>query len=254
MVCVTSRACSTTVTRYCPLWAYHSLTVLFLRTHDGSPILEVLWPHSRFTSEFLRNPKPVASFALYFRVPTELEASELPKGLVLGSLFGRCGILQSTPLRGPTSSSAHFQPGIGSDTICHIPAGSTTFQARSTTVARYCPFWAYLLLGSLSGRCGMLQSTPLRGPTSSSAHFQPGIGSDTICHIPAGSTTFRVHSTTVTRYCPLWAYHSLTILFLGTHEQLPSGSPILRVLWLPSRLTSEFLRKPKPVSSQKASC
>ncbi|KAM1340538.1 hypothetical protein ACFX2H_038912 [Malus domestica] len=48
--------------------------------------------------------------------------------------------------------------------------------------------------------------------------------------------------------------HALTVLFLGTHEQLPSGSPILGVLWPPSRLTSEFLRNPKPVSSQKASC
>ncbi|CAN6687823.1 unnamed protein product [Malus baccata var. baccata] len=48
--------------------------------------------------------------------------------------------------------------------------------------------------------------------------------------------------------------HALTVLFLGTHEQLPSGSPILGVLWFPSRLTSEFLRNPKPVSSQKASC
>ncbi|CAN6580651.1 unnamed protein product [Malus baccata var. baccata] len=68
------------------------------------------------------------------------------------------------------------------------------------------------------------------------------------------STTSRAYSTTIARYCPLWAYHSLTVLFLGTHEQLPSGSPILGVLWPPSRLTLEFLRNPKPVSSQKASC
>ncbi|KAM2377343.1 hypothetical protein TB2_043438 [Malus domestica] len=43
----------------------HALTVLFLRTHEqlpnGSPILEVLWPHSHLTSEFLWNPKPVSS-------------------------------------------------------------------------------------------------------------------------------------------------------------------------------------------------
>ena len=63
----------------------------------------------------------------------ESEANELPKGLVLGKdgnihirLTGsipprRCGILQSTPLRGPTSSSAHFQPGIGSNTkLTHL--------------------------------------------------------------------------------------------------------------------------------------
>ncbi|CAL2276236.1 unnamed protein product [Prunus armeniaca] len=35
----------------------------------------------------------------------------------------------------------------------------------------------------------------------------------------------------VARYCPLWApFSALTVLFLRTHEQLPSGSPILRLL------------------------
>ncbi|CAL2270025.1 unnamed protein product [Prunus armeniaca] len=35
----------------------------------------------------------------------------------------------------------------------------------------------------------------------------------------------------VARYCLLWALLSaLTVLFLGTHEQLPSGSPILGLL------------------------
>ncbi|RXI03280.1 hypothetical protein DVH24_003932 [Malus domestica] len=43
--------------------------------------------------------------------------------------------------------------------------------------------------------------------------------------------------------------YALTVLFLGTHEQLPNGSPILGVLWPPSRLTSKFLWNPKPVSS-----
>ncbi|KAM0998632.1 hypothetical protein ACFX14_005583 [Malus domestica] len=47
--------------------------------------------------------------------------------------------------------------------------------------------------------------------------------------------------------------HALTVLFLGTHEQLPSGSPILGMLWPPTRLTSEFLRNPKPMSFQNAS-
>ncbi|CAN6567634.1 unnamed protein product [Malus baccata var. baccata] len=56
----TSRAHSTTVARYCPLWAYHSLTWV---THPGSAL---------------------TSFSLNFEVPTEPEASELPKGLVLG--------------------------------------------------------------------------------------------------------------------------------------------------------------------------
>ncbi|RXH95926.1 hypothetical protein DVH24_008426 [Malus domestica] len=48
--------------------------------------------------------------------------------------------------------------------------------------------------------------------------------------------------------------HALTVLFLGTHEQLPSGSPIMGVLSRATRLTSEFQWYPKPVSSQKASC
>ncbi|KAI5349205.1 hypothetical protein L3X38_002092 [Prunus dulcis] len=47
----------------------------------------------------------------------------------------------------------------------------------------------------------------------------------------------------VARYCPLWAPLSArTVLFLGAHEQLPSGSPILGLLQPPTRLTSEFLR------------
>ncbi|RXH94360.1 hypothetical protein DVH24_024044 [Malus domestica] len=72
--------------------------------------------------------------------------------------------------------------------------------------------------------------------------------------INSESTTSRARSTTIARYCPLWAYHSLMVLFLGTHEQLPSGLPILGVLWSPSRLTLEFLRNPKSVSFQKISC
>ncbi|KAI5350185.1 hypothetical protein L3X38_003076 [Prunus dulcis] len=35
---------------------------------------------------------------------------------------------------------------------------------------------------------------------------------------------------------------ALTVLFLGAHNQLPNGSPILGLLWPPTRLTSEFLR------------
>ncbi|CAL8990812.1 unnamed protein product, partial [Prunus brigantina] len=35
----------------------------------------------------------------------------------------------------------------------------------------------------------------------------------------------------VSRYCPLWApLSTLTVLFRGTHDQLPSGSPILGLL------------------------
>ncbi|CAL8999183.1 unnamed protein product, partial [Prunus brigantina] len=49
-------------------------------------------------------------------------------------------------------------------------------------------------------------------------------GSDTkLSHPGTGSA--------VARYCPLWApLSALTVLFLGAHEQLPSGSPILELL------------------------
>ena len=72
----------------------------------------------------------LASFWLNFGVPMEPEASELPKGLVLGrdgnihlriTPPGRCGMSQSTPLKGPTSSSAHMRPGLGSDTKLTYP-------------------------------------------------------------------------------------------------------------------------------------
>ncbi|CAN6677279.1 unnamed protein product [Malus baccata var. baccata] len=133
----------------------HAFTVLFLGTHEQlprrSPILGLLWPPSRLTSEFLRNSKP-----------------------------------------GPTSSSAHFHLGIGSDTICHISV------------------WVHHILGPFHHRSTILSA----------------LGLD----------------------------HTLTVLFLGTHEQLPRRSPILGLLWPPSHLTSEFLRNRKPVSSQKASC
>ncbi|KAM7461777.1 hypothetical protein LguiA_029898 [Lonicera macranthoides] len=39
---------------------------------------------------------------------------------------------------------------------------------------------------------------------------------------------------------------TLTALFLGAHDQLPRGSPILGLLWSTTRLTSEFLWDPKP--------
>ncbi|KAM7478139.1 hypothetical protein LguiA_026352 [Lonicera macranthoides] len=50
-----------------------------------------------------------------------------------------------------------------------------------------------------------------------------------------------------------WAALSLTALFLGAHDQLPKGSPILGLLWPTTRLTSKFSWDPKPVSPQKAS-
>ena len=57
------------------------------------------------------------------------------------------------------------------------------------------------------------------------------VGSYNNCHnLAQGGSLLGPDSTTVARYCPLWAYHFLTVLFLGTHEQLPSGSPIMGLL------------------------
>ncbi|CAL8994018.1 unnamed protein product [Prunus brigantina] len=76
------------------------------------------------------------------------------------------------------------------------------------------------------GRCGMLQSTPLRGPMSSLAHSHHTTewGFDTKLSHPGISFA-------VARYYPLWVpLSTLTVLFPGTHEQLPNGSPILELL------------------------
>ncbi|RXH97765.1 hypothetical protein DVH24_010090 [Malus domestica] len=69
---VTSQARSTIVARYCPFWAYYSLTVF-------------IFGNSQATSQWVTDlESALASFSLNFGVPTEPEASELPQGLVLG--------------------------------------------------------------------------------------------------------------------------------------------------------------------------
>ncbi|XP_021805769.1 putative disease resistance protein RGA4 [Prunus avium] len=65
---------------------------------------------------------------------------------------------------------------------------------------------------------------------------QRDIGEDwpKISHVPHVSCHSVSHpgiGSAVARYCPLWApLSALTVLFLGAHEQLPSGSPILGLL------------------------
>ncbi|CAN6685774.1 unnamed protein product [Malus baccata var. baccata] len=85
----------------------HALTILSLGTHMRTfqwiTHPGITLARTRLTSEFPWNPK------LAYRIHSP----------------GRCGILQSTPLRGPTSSSAHFRPGIGSDTkLLHPSLGA----------------------------------------------------------------------------------------------------------------------------------
>ncbi|RXH88767.1 hypothetical protein DVH24_000366 [Malus domestica] len=85
------------------------------------------------------------------------------------------------------------------------------------------------------GQCGVLQSTPHRGPTSSSAHIRLGIGSDTkLSHLGPGPTISRAQLRRSTILSALGLDQALTVLFLGTHTR-PFGSS----------LASGFIRTPK---------
>ncbi|KAM2485923.1 hypothetical protein ACFX1W_038058 [Malus domestica] len=141
--------------------------------HNRSTILSALglpFPHgvifgnSRATSQWVTHlESALASFLLNFKVPTEPEASELPKGLVLG----RDGNihLKITPL---------------GDVGCYNP-----HSLRARRPRRYTSGQGLALIPLVTSR--------------------------------PRSTTSRARSTTVARYCPLWTYHSLTVLFLGAH-------------------------------------
>ena len=187
----TSRTCSTTVAQYCPLWA------------PTTPSRFCFWELTRE----LPGGSPIPGIALVryslnFGVPTEPEASELPKGLVLGrdgnihiriTPLGDVGSHNPPPLGARRPRRHTSGQGLALIPNCHIPTrGSTTSRACSTTVAQYCPLWA---------------------------------------------------PTTPSRFC-----------FWELTRELPGGSPILGLLSCATRLTSEFLRNPKPVSSQKALC
>ena len=92
--------------------------------------------------------------------------------------------------------------------MSHPDQGSTTSRTRSTTVARYCPLWApttpsQFCFWELTRE--LPSGSPIIGVLSRATR------------LPSGSP--RARSTTVARYCPLWAYHSLTVLFLGTHTR-----------------------------------
>ncbi|CAN6677751.1 unnamed protein product [Malus baccata var. baccata] len=60
--------------------------------------------------------------------------------------------------------------------------GIALAQTRLTSKFRWNPKWEYTYKAysiHSPGQCGMLQSTPFRGPTSSSTHIRLGIGFDT---------------------------------------------------------------------------
>ena len=95
------------VTRYSPLWSRPSPHgFVYGNSHENFPM--------GHPSQECSRPN-----LLNFGVPMESETSEFPKDLVLyggGHVHirhinplpvGRCGMLQSIPLRGPTSSSTH---------------------------------------------------------------------------------------------------------------------------------------------------
>ncbi|RXH78761.1 hypothetical protein DVH24_002279, partial [Malus domestica] len=86
----------------------HALTVLFLETHKRTSqwvtYHGIALARTRLTSKFRWNPKPEYTYKAY-KILTP----------------GRCGILQSTSLKGPTSSQTHFRPGIGSYTKLSHP-------------------------------------------------------------------------------------------------------------------------------------
>ncbi|RXH88842.1 hypothetical protein DVH24_000441 [Malus domestica] len=153
--------------------------------------------------------------SLNLRVPTEPEASlhdQLPRAIWDVTIH---------PLRGPTSWSAHFRPRIGSDTKLSYPGPDHTLTVLFLGIHTRTSQW--VTHNGIALAQTHLTSEFLRNPKSVNSQ-KASCGS---------LVTSRARSTTVARYCLLWAYHSyhsLTVLFLGTHEQLPSRSPILGVL------------------------
>ncbi|KAM1384610.1 hypothetical protein ACFX2F_036816 [Malus domestica] len=150
-------------------------------------------------------------------------------------------------------SSAHFRPRIGFDTkLSHPDRGPTTSRVyiHCSTILSVLGYRIHS-----SGRCGMSQSTPLRGPIPSSAHFRPRIGFDTkLSHPDRGPTTSRVYIHCSTILSVLGPDHTLTVLFMGTHIRTSQWVTHHGIALARTRLTSKFRWNPKPVSSQKASC
>ncbi|KAM1472316.1 hypothetical protein ACFXTO_043108 [Malus domestica] len=77
------------------------------------------------------------------------------------------------------------------------------------------------------GDVGCYNPPPLGARCPRQHTFGQGLVLIPHCHIPARTGPLPRLDSAIARYCPLWAYHSLTILFLRTHEQLPSGLPIM---------------------------
>ncbi|RXH78190.1 hypothetical protein DVH24_001708 [Malus domestica] len=75
------------------------------------------------------------------------------------------------------------------------------------------------------------------------------------CHIPAWApTTFRTRLRRSTILFALGPDHTLTVLFQGPHTRTSQWVTHDEIVFVRTRLTSEFRWNPKPMSSQKASC
>ena len=98
----TSRARSTSVAQYCPLWAplHYRSTILSALGPDYTLTVLFLGTHTR-TSQWVttHHGSALARYSLNFGVPMEPEASELPKGLTLfGGGYVHIRHRRSTPL------------------------------------------------------------------------------------------------------------------------------------------------------------
>ncbi|RXH75345.1 hypothetical protein DVH24_030066 [Malus domestica] len=148
---------------------------------------------------------------LNFVVPIESEASELPKGLVLGLTY-RIGLIirKDTPLSLSPSSS------LSSQIVCSLhPTSLATFPCLPSL---FCPLATSHPPSLFRSPAIFLLIFPTIFPRSSLSHLDPGFTSS-IARLRRSMILFS-----------LGPDHTFTVLFLGTHEQLPSGSPILGML------------------------
>ncbi|RXH68894.1 hypothetical protein DVH24_031227 [Malus domestica] len=144
------------------LSALGPLTGLFMGTHTKTSQLvthpRIALARTRLTSEFRWNPKPRAR---------KRWAYTYKAGRIHSP--GRCGMLQSTPLRGPMSLSAHFRPKIGSDTKLSHPDPDPHHILGSTPPNSHKNF----LVGHLSWNCSHTKSLNFGIPMKPEASESP---------------------------------------------------------------------------------
>ncbi|RXH92682.1 hypothetical protein DVH24_033578 [Malus domestica] len=184
---------------------------------NRSMILSALGPNHALTNFLVGYPSWDCSRinSLNFGVPMEPEASELPKGLVLGRDEN-----VHIKLRGSTSLDDNFSVGHPSWECSRT--NSLKFGVPMEPEANELP--KGLVLGLHDPLLWVMWDLiihPLKGTTSLSAHFRPWIGYDTKLSHPDPGLHHNSGSTPSTILSALSPGHALTVLFLGTHEQLP---------------------------------